>query len=305
MGCSSREAYRDELTRLAFQDVRILALEADLGGENHPFQKQFPHRFFNFGIAEMAAIDIAAGLAEAGYTPFFSTFASFAAVRSAESIKLSLAYMRKNVKLVAPYGGVSGGWFGPTHHCLEDIAIVSSMPGIKIVCPHGENETRRIIREAAKSIEPYYIRLGRNEVFTSVPSHAAWDEIVIEGEIVSDSDLCIVSVGETPTEYCRQAKQEHGQINHAHLVYVDKESVIRQVEQISALGQRILVVEESRLCGSVASLVALLLPKKEVHSFAVNDVWPTHGGSHQDVLDQLSFNARELMRCVSDLLGGS
>jgi len=165
---SGRDAYRAELTELAAADSAVLCLEADLGGRNHPFATAYPDRFLNLGIAEATMIDMAAGLASAGYKPFVSTFASFATLRAAESMKLSLGYLAAGVVVFAPYAGVSGAWFGTTHHCLEDLAVVQSFPGITIAAPYGDEETRAVVRAAAASGRPYYIRAGRNAAYCSL-----------------------------------------------------------------------------------------------------------------------------------------
>ncbi|WP_236341054.1 transketolase [Paenibacillus plantiphilus] len=305
---SGRDSYRDELTKLAAHNAQIVCIEADLGGKNHPFEEQHPHRFFNLGIAELAGIDIAAGLAEAGYVPFFSTFASFAALRASESIKLTMGYMEKNVKVIAAYGGVSGGWFGTTHHALEDIAVIQSFQNIRIACPHGEAETRRVIQEAAVSEEPYYIRLSRNDAFNSLyreEDGSCRDMIVEGGERTGPSRLCVISVGEQATELCKRIVQEDDSIVHAHLCYVDIGSLKSYIGQLTALSERFLVVEEHRATGSTASYLALLLPRHEIYSHHCGEQWPIYGGTHTEVLSYLGFGYEPLQQQIQHILGGA
>ncbi|ANE48810.1 transketolase [Paenibacillus swuensis] len=306
---SGRDAYKDELANLAETEGRIICLETDLGGKNHPFQKRHPERFLNLGIAELAGVDIAAGLAEAGYVPFISTFAAFAALRASESVKLSMGYMGKNVKVVAAYGGVSGGWFGTTHHALEDIAVMQSFQNIRIACPHGEEETRRVIREAAASAEPYYIRLSRNDKFDSLyrSSDSSCRELLIEdGKLTKSlSQLCLISVGEQATELCKELAKEYESITHAHACYVDSQILQTYVEPLKALSNRFLVVEEHRATGGTASYLALLMPKHQVYSHSCGDQWPTYGGSHTEVLADLGFGLEPLRRQIQTILGGT
>lgn len=305
---SGRDSYKDELSKLASTNERLVCIEADLGGKNHPFGQQHPDRFFNLGIAELAGIDIAAGLAEAGYVPFFSTFASFAALRAAESIKLTMGYMGKNVKVVAAYGGVSGGWFGTTHHALEDIAVLQSFQNIRIACPHGELETRRVIQEAAASEEPYYIRLSRNDAFESLlrEEDASCRELIVEGgERGGGFRLCLISVGEQATELCKQIVQEDEAIVHVHLCYVDSQSLKGYIEQLKPLSDRFLVVEEHRATGSTASYLALLLPQHEVYSHHCGEQWPIYGGTHAEVLDYLGFGHEPLQQQIQAIVGGT
>lgn len=309
MTISGRDAYRDELTKLASNNAQIVCIEADLGGKNHPFQEQHPDRFFNFGIAELASVDIAAGLAEAGYVPFFSTFAAFAALRASESIKLTMGYMGKNIKIVAPYGGVSGGWFGTTHHTLEDIAVLQSFQNIRIACPHGEEETRRVIQEAAISEEPYYIRLSRNDAFESLyrEEGASCRNLIVEGVTegrVVNSSLCLISIGEQATEICKAITQRNPSIMHVHLCYVDIQSLKSLLEPLSELSERFLVVEEHRATGSIASYLALQLPNRQVYSHSCGEAWPIYGGSHAEVLDYLGFGLKELEQQIGEIAGG-
>ncbi|MEW4370245.1 transketolase family protein [Paenibacillus kandeliae] len=305
MTLSGRDAYKDELTLLAQQDDRIVALEADLGGKKHPFEQQFPDRFFNLGIAEMTSVDIAAGLAEGGFKPFFSTFAPFVALRCAEHIKLALGYMRKNINIVSSYGGVSGGWFGTTHHALEDIGVIQTFENIRIACPHGEEETRRVIREAAASAQPYYIRLSRNDTFESIPSLAEGDELIVDGSWNEDAPVSLISIGEQATEMALTLKREQPQLNHLHLCYVDKEALIANLQRLENSGEQIVVVEEHRRAGSVGSYLSLLLPHKKVYAFTPNEQWPKYGGSHSDVLEYLGFTEERLRQFILDIRKGS
>lgn len=306
MSLSGREAYKAELAELACHNDKILCIEADLGGKNHVFQQRHPDRFLNLGIAESAGIDMAAGLAEGGFIPFFSTFASFAALRSAESIKLAMGYMGKNIKIVAAYGGVSGGWFGTTHHCLEDLAVLQSFQNIRIACPHGEAETRQVIREAAASPEPYYIRLSRNEVFHSLeraPERSCRD-MIYQVEDVKNSHLCLISVGEQATELCKQIVKEDPSLLHVHLVYVDSVSLKSYVEELRTVSDQFLVVEEHRGTGGTASCLSLLMPECKVYSHDCGEKWPSYGGNHADVLRYLGFGLEELKGQVA-AIGGS
>ncbi|MFD7659507.1 transketolase family protein, partial [Actinosynnema sp. NPDC059797] len=268
---SGRDAYRAELTALARSDLRLLCLEADLGGRGHPFAQEHPERFFNLGIAEAAMIDMAAALAVAGYRPFVSTFAPFAVLRAAESVKLGMGYLGAGVVLVAPYAGVSGAWFGTTHHCLEDLAVVQSFPGITIAAPVGEEEMRAVIRHAAASSGPFYVRTGRNAALTSapfdgdVPPPVNW---VSTGPPV----VCLVSVGETGTELALAAAAQRS-VAHAHLCFVDYASLTAAAPELAARHRRFVVVEEHRPTGGVASTLALLLPHREVVGVNAGTAW--------------------------------
>ncbi|MFT7840520.1 hypothetical protein Q5530_30630 [Saccharothrix sp. BKS2] len=285
---SGRDAYRAELTELARHDPRVLCFEADLGGRGHPFAREHPERFFNLGIAEATMIDMAAALAVAGYKPFVSTFAPFAVLRAAESVKLSMGYLGAGVVVVAPYAGVSGAWFGTTHHCLEDLAVVQSFPGITIAAPAGEREMRAVVRHAAASSGPWYVRTGRNATPASVP---------FEGEVpplvnwvsTDPSEVCLVSVGETGTELALAAAGERSAA-HAHLCFVDHASLTGAAVELAARYRRFAVVEEHRPTGGVASTLALLMPRCEVVGVNAGTAWTSEGGDHGEVLGRLGLD---------------
>ncbi|MFF4484898.1 transketolase family protein [Streptomyces sp. NPDC001544] len=296
---SGRDAYRDELTRIAGEDTSILCLEADLGGKGHPFQVAHPERFFNLGIAEGAMVDMAAGLAAGGYKPFVSTFAPFAALRAAESLKLTLGYLNAGVTVVAPYAGVSGAWFGTTHHCLEDLAVLRSMPGITIAAPYGEAEMRAVVRAAARSGRPHYIRTGRNARYASFALPEG-ELPLVNWEFRADSDaVCLVSVGEEGTRLAVAARTATPGVAHAHLVYVDHEHLTRAAAELARHHSRFVVVEEHRGQGGVAEALALLLPRCEITSVAADRTWPSYGGDHAQVMAALGLDLPAVLRALT------
>lgn len=300
---SAREAYKNELVLLAAINPKILCLEADLAGHNSVFKEKFPERFFNIGIAEHTLLGMAAGLSKAGFIPFVNTFAPFAIFRAAEMIKLSMSYMHLNIKLVCPYGGVSGGWFGPTHHCLEDLGVLQTLPGICLGVPHGEHETRAMLRWASTHVGPVYIRLGRNAVFSELsyldllqypyPRRTnSWSE---------QASILLLSVGEIGTELIRQYLQNitTKPLNFAHLhaPFVDAKALA----EISLFLQRFtktIVVEEVRAFGSIASSLAVLNPTRQVISLTVNNSWPHFGGTQEEILTKMEFSCAKLKSLV-------
>lgn len=316
MTLSGRDAYRATLTRLAETDERILCFEADLGGRRHPFAERHPDRFFNLGIAEATMIDMAAGLAVAGYRPFLSTFAPFAALRAAESLKLTLGYLAAGVTVVAPYAGVSGAWFGTTHHCLEDLAVLRSIPGVVVAAPHGEAEMTAVIEAAVASGRPHYVRTGRNAAYESLPvgppaggpappprgggvPPVVWDRPGAAGA------TCLVSVGEEGTRLCVEARDLVPGLAHAHLCYVDDAHLASAAAELGAAHRRFVVVEEHRQAGGVAEALALLLPDHAVTGVNAGHGWPTEGGDHGEVLAQLGLTVDAVLAAVSGVSGVS
>jgi transketolase len=309
MSLSGRDAYREELTRLAEHDDRIICLEADLGGKDHPFRAAHPHRFVNVGIAEAAMLDIAGALAVAGFTPFVSTFAPFAALRAAESIKLTLGYLGASVTVVAPYAGVSGAWFGTTHHCLEDLAVARSIPGLVIAAPYGDAEMRRVVRHAATSGRPHYIRTGRNARYDSLPGDTPIADPagpvppVIWDAPARTDEVCLISVGEEGTRLCLAAREVLPDLGHAHLCYLDHSHLEQAAAELQRHASRFVVVEEHRREGGVAEGLSLLMPTATVLGVNAGHSWPSEGGDHDEVLSHLGLDLPAVLSAVTTCRG--
>src|SRR3990170_4228654 len=166
MGVYTREAFGRALLRLGGENPDVVTLTADLSKSTcvHAFGAAYPERFFNVGVAEQNMIGIAAGLALSGKIVFASTFAVFATCRAFDQVRLSIAQPRLNVKIVASHGGITVGEDGASHHAIEDLALMSALPGFTVVVPADEVETEQAIETAARVHGPFYIRTGRPKV---------------------------------------------------------------------------------------------------------------------------------------------
>ena len=160
---SPRETYGKTLVELKKENPDIVVLDADLSRSTmtHFFASEFPKYFFDCGIAEQNMIGIAAGLAASGKIPFASTFAVFAPGRCFDQIRMSIAQPGLNVKLVTTHGGISVGEDGPSHQSIEDLTLACSLPGFTVIVPADAVETAQVIRTAAATYGPFYIRLCR------------------------------------------------------------------------------------------------------------------------------------------------
>ena len=160
---STREAYGKTIVELGKQNPDIVVLDADLSKSTMTslFAREFPQRFFDCGIAEQNMIGIAAGLAATGKTVFVSTFAVFAPGRCFDQIRMSVAQPGLNVKIVATHGGITVGEDGTSHHAIEDLALICSLPGFTVVVPADAAETIHAVKVAAQTYGPFYIRLSR------------------------------------------------------------------------------------------------------------------------------------------------
>lgn len=163
---ATRESYGNALVELGAKREDIIVMDADLAGATKTgvFQKAYPDRFFDVGIAEGNMMGIAAGLATTGKTVFASSFAMFASGRAYEQIRNSIAYPGLNVKICATHAGITVGEDGASHQCLEDLALMRAIPGMVVLCPSDDVEARAAIHAIADYQGPVYVRLGRAAV---------------------------------------------------------------------------------------------------------------------------------------------
>ncbi len=163
-----RDVYGQTLIELGRKNKEIVVCDADLSSSTRTalFAKEFPQRFFNFGVAEQNMIATASGLAACGKIVFASSFAMFATGRTWDQIRNSLCYNNFNVKIVATHAGISVGPDGASHQALEDIALMRVIPNMTVVVPCDGPQTREAVCTAASRNGPFYLRLGRAKVAT-------------------------------------------------------------------------------------------------------------------------------------------
>lgn len=170
----TRSGFGAALLELGKNNPNVVALCADLTGslKMDAFQKAFPHRFFQVGIAEANMMGIAAGLTIGGKIPFTGTFANFSTGRVFDQIRQSIAYSHKNVKICASHAGLTLGEDGATHQILEDIGLMKMLPGMTVINPCDYNQTYLATLAVAEHHGPVYLRFGRPAVpnFTSLDS---------------------------------------------------------------------------------------------------------------------------------------
>ncbi|MFO7611467.1 MAG: transketolase family protein [Clostridia bacterium] len=162
---ATRQAYGDALVEFGV-DEKIVVLDADLSKSTKTalFQKKYPERFFNMGIAEANMMCAAAGMATCGKIAFASTFAIFAAGRACEQVRNSICYPNLNVKIGATHAGLSVGEDGASHQMLEDISNMRVLPNMTVISPADAVETRLAVKAAIEHYGPVYLRLGRLSV---------------------------------------------------------------------------------------------------------------------------------------------
>lgn len=159
-----RATFIDTMCDMARKDEKIFLVTADMGfSVLEPFADEFPDRYLNSGITEQATVSMCAGMAMSGYTVYAYSITPFITKRCFEQVRLDVAYMNTNVKLVGVGAGFEYGAAGATHHATEDIAVMRALPNMTILAPGDNIEAEALLRASAEHTGPMYIRIGRNK----------------------------------------------------------------------------------------------------------------------------------------------
>lgn len=254
--------FGEELAALADSDPRVVVLTADLGRSNRAldFAARHPDRFVNVGIAEKNMVTIAAGMASCGYVPFAATFGSFAALLCAEQIRTDCAYPGLPVRIVGHHSGMSMGFYGTSHHSLEDLGMMRTIAGLTVVCATDAHHLRALLRLSLHHPGAMYLRLGRGrdpQVYDAVPD-------LVPGRAVTlrdGDDLTIIATGsEThPALEAAGILAERGVsarvLDMWTISPLDRDAVRAAAAETGA----ILTVEEGNVTGGLGSAVAEVL----------------------------------------------
>lgn len=252
---ATRVSFGEALAELGRQNDRIVALDADLAGATMSgiFQKAFPHRHFNCGIAEANMVDMASGMSLMGLIPFCSTFAVFAG-RCFENIRNGICYPHANVKLAFSHAGISVGEDGGTHQSIEDIALMRVLPGMTVLCSCDDLETRKAVAASVEMEGPVYLRLARmaTRSFEDRPFEIGKGRVMREGK-----DAVAFTCG-TMVEACMDAAEllarqgiELAVINLHTIKPMDTDLVCRY----AATGAKLFSVEEHSIIGGLGDAV--------------------------------------------------
>ncbi len=252
-----RDVYGKTLVELGKQNKNIIVLDADLSSSTRTslFAKEFPERFFNFGVAEQNMAAAAAGLATCGKTVFVSTFAIFASGRAWDQVRNSICYSNLNVKIVATHAGVSVGPDGASHQALEDIALMRVIPNMNILVPCDGPQTAEAVIAAVNTDGPFYIRLGRPKVPT-LENKGKFElgkaQILSEGNDVAII-ACGIMVAEALAAVNNLAKQgvKARLINVHSIRPIDSQTILKAAKETRGL----IVCEEHNIIGGLASCV--------------------------------------------------
>ncbi|GEL45343.1 transketolase [Cellulomonas hominis] len=302
-----RDAWVETLVELAEGDDRIVAVVNDSVGSSKlaPFQQRFGDRLINVGIAEQDMVGVGAGLANGGKIPFVSAAACFLTARAMEQIKVDAAYSQHHVVLVGQSPGMAYGELGPTHHSIEDLAWLRTIPGLTVIVPADPEETRQALRWAAGHDGPVFVRVSRMGVpdvnppgYRFVPGRAT--------TLRQGADVTIAATGTVVSRALEAAEVLAAEGVDARVLAVptikplDEEALVAAARETAG----IVTVEEalvSGLGGAVAELLARRSPAR-MRMVGVDDAFaPT--GSVEWLLDHFGISAAGVAAAARELLG--
>jgi len=304
---SQRNFFAKALVELGRERKDIVVLSADLSTsvKTSVFEKEFPERHFNVGIAEQNMMSISAGLAGSGKKVFASTFAVFGTGRVYDQIRQSIAYPKLNVKIVASHAGITVGGDGATHQICEDIALMRGLPNMSVVVPADAIETYKAVKACVDYDGPVYIRLGR----ANVPTITTMDdnfEIGKASVLRDGNDLTLIGIG-IMVSRCLQAAEElnkHGinvrVINLSTVKPIDDKLIIKAARETGG----VVTAEEHSVMTGMGSAVAMVLvenahaPMKRV---GIPDTFGESGDS-EELMEKYGLTVENIVDASHDVI---
>lgn len=300
-----RNAFADEILKLALEDDRIVVLSGDIGNRLFDkFKAAMPTRFYNCGVAEANMISLAAGLASSGLRPICYTITPFVTTRCLEQIKLDVCYHNMPVTIVGTGSGLSYAALGSTHHSFEDLAIMRCLPGMNVLAPADATELRAAMRWTLSQSQPAYLRIGKKgePVLTSgeVFSAGRWHKVrsgphatllacgTILGEVLHAAELLAKDNIQAAVWNCASVKP-------------------LDFETLSHLGSGpVFTIEEHSIAGGFGSAVAEFLSSAKTPSrvirLGIPDEFLHDCGEQEDARAHCGLDAHHIARRIADEL---
>ncbi|MEY3075082.1 MAG: transketolase family protein [Flavobacteriia bacterium] len=279
----TRSGFGEGLAALGEQNPNVVALCADLTGslKMDAFQKAYPDRFFQAGIAEANMIGLAAGMTIGGKIPFTGTFANFSTGRVYDQIRQSVAYSKKNVKICASHAGLTLGEDGATHQVLEDIGMMRMLPNMTVIVPADFNQTKQATIAIAAHEGPVYLRFGRPVMPIFVKPDAEF--VIGKADVLAQgTDVTIIACGHMVWKSIEALKalREIGisaeLINMHTIKPLDEAAILKSVAKTGC----VVTAEEHMMNGGLGEAVSQVLSRQHPapqEYVAVNDTFGESG----------------------------
>ncbi|MEP7134909.1 MAG: transketolase C-terminal domain-containing protein [Chloroflexota bacterium] len=252
-----RIAFINALAELAKHDSRILLLTSDLGYMViEPFAEQYPDRFINVGVAEQNMVGVATGLADAGFVPFIYSITPFAVLRPFEFIRNGPVYHQLPVRIIGVGQGVEYGFNGNSHFGLEDVGVLRTQPGLTIIAPADDAQTKTAIEKTSNLTGPVYFRLSKDSF--EIPELSGNFELGQTQQIGNGMDVLILSTGAITREVIQAAQLLSDQGLRSTILVIASIAPAPVSDLIKALStfKCAFTVESHYITGGIGSLVA-------------------------------------------------
>lgn len=306
---ATRDSYGEALVMLAEKRPDLIVLDADLAAATKTgiYKKAYPDRFFDCGIAEADMMGVAAGIATTGKLVFASSFAMFASGRAFEIVRNSICYPHLNVKIGATHAGISVGEDGASHQCNEDIALMRVLPGMTIINPADDVETKAAVLAMADYVGPTYMRFGRLAIPAFNDPKTYKFELGKGIELRSGNDIAIIATGLMVNEAVEAGKilAEQGinaRVINIHTIKpIDRDIIIRAAKETG----KIITVEEHSVIGGLGSAVSEVVTETvpvPVIKIGVQDTFG-HSGPAVPLLKEFGLCADNIVKVTKEALG--
>lgn len=302
----TRSGFGAGLLEVGKINKNVVALCADLTGslKMDAFEKKFPKRFFQIGIAEANMMGIAAGMTIGGKIPFTGTFANFSTGRVYDQIRQSIAYSAKNVKICASHAGITLGEDGATHQILEDIGLMKMLPGMVVINPCDYNQTKNATIAISKYFGPVYLRFGRPKV----PNFTKDEEFVIgKGiQLSKGLDVSIFATGHLVWEALEASKKldEYNiscdVINITTIKPLDNDLILKSVKKTKCA----VVAEEHQILGGLGCSIAQLTSQKfpiPINFVGINDSFG-ESGNPMELMKKYKIDKNSIVSAVKKVI---
>ena len=302
----TRSGFGDGLLEVGKINKNVVALCADLTGslKMDAFEKKFPKRFFQIGIAEANMMGIAAGMTIGGKIPFTGTFANFSTGRVYDQIRQSIAYSAKNVKICASHAGITLGEDGATHQILEDIGLMKMLPGMVVINPCDYNQTKNATIAISKYFGPVYLRFGRPKV----PNFTKDEEFVIgKGiQLSKGLDVSIFATGHLVWEALEASKKLNEYniscdvINITTIKPLDNDLILKSVKKTKCA----VVAEEHQILGGLGCSIAQLTSQKfpiPINFVGINDSFG-ESGNPMELMKKYKIDKNSIVSAVKKVI---
>ncbi len=304
-----RDAFANELVRMAEEDSRVVMLSGDIGNKLFDnFKSKFPDRFYNCGVAEANMMSMAAGMALSGLRPIAYTITPFITTRCIEQIRIDVCYHKAPVIIVGVGAGLSYAAYGATHQSCEDIAMLRSFPEMTVVCPGDAMEVRSLIWEALKLNGPVYIRMGKKgepKVHSEPPKLSIGKGLNLR----AGTDLCIVTTGNMLPVSLEAAEKLAAegvsvQVENMHTVKPIDTELLKELFSRFPL---VVTIEEHSRIGGLGSCVAEWLAdnspvKARLMRLGTGDYFLHETASQEYARERFGLSGEQVARSISTAL---